>query len=182
MADEAQISGAALEMESDGEHDRKKGGVIPMLAAVALGLGGGGMLGSVFLGPSVGSAMAARAAHTQDEGGGGGHDGEGGDGAGEDAFHVIDNLVVNPAESSGMRFLLTTVAVEATDAGRTNDLAARDMELRDALLRVLGSKTVKELTDIEQRSAIVAEIRAAIEDVVGEGVVSRIYIPQFVIQ
>jgi flagellar FliL protein len=98
------------------------------------------------------------------------------------ALHLIDNLVVNPARSRGTRFLLVSVAVQVRPPATTALVAERDVELRAALLLVLGARSVDELTDIEQRALIVDEVRETIEEVLGPDVVHDVFIPQFVIQ
>jgi flagellar FliL protein len=68
------------------------------------------------------------------------------------------------------------------DPKSTKSLEDRDAEIRDALIRAVGSKTVRELADVTLREALVADIRLALDGVVGAGVIRRIFIPQFVIQ
>ena len=70
---------------------------------------------------------------------------------------------MNPSDSEGSRFLLTSIALEPTDADLKDELVARDVELRDALLKVLGGKTVDQLVDIGQRAALAEDLKAAIE-------------------
>ena len=90
--------------------------------------------------------------------------------------------MVNPAKSAGTRFLLTSIAMEVTAGGAEDGLEEREVELRDALIIVLGAKTVEELTDISNRDRIAQEIFVVFEEILGKGLVHRIYIPQFVIQ
>ena len=158
--------------EETSEEPRKKSVIFPILV-VLICLATGGAVGAKGLGSTVGSVLADRAAN-----GGGGHGGEGEPAA----LHVVDNLVVNPAGSGGGRFLLTSIALEAVSPEERAVLAARDVELRDAMILVLGSKTVMELHDISRRSSIAGELLEAVERVVGDHVVSRLFIPQFVIQ
>src|SRR5690606_3888120 len=64
--------------------------------------------------------------------------------------HTIDALVVNPAGSDGLRFLMATMVVEVDAPGTVDQLQRRDAEVREAILRTLGSKTVPELADVAQ--------------------------------
>ena len=79
-------------------------------------------------------------------------------------------------------FLLASVAFETADTSLDDAITARDFEIRDALIRVLGLKTVDQLTDYGFRDELVAQLEAAVEGVIGEGSVMRIYLPQYVIQ
>lgn len=96
--------------------------------------------------------------------------------------HSVDNLVLNPANSGGMRFLMVSVAFDLKDAAAAETLKARDAEVRDALIHLLGGKTVEELAAPGNRDALKAEILASVASLMDEGAVRRIYLPQFVIQ
>jgi flagellar basal body-associated protein FliL len=98
------------------------------------------------------------------------------------ALHQIENLVVNPAGSQGLRFLVVSIAIEVGDAKASADLVARDAELRDALVSLLGQKTVPELIDVGQREALRDEIRSTVVSILGRPSVLRVYLPLFVVQ
>lgn len=98
------------------------------------------------------------------------------------ALHLVEDVVVNPAQSRGTRFLLVSVAFEVDDKDAAARLAARDAELRDVLLDVLGNKTVEELADVSRREALKEEIRAAAQPLLPGGQVHRVYLPLYVIQ
>jgi flagellar FliL protein len=164
---------------------RKKGSALMAVVAAVVMAGGGAFAGMSFLGPTVGQALASDP--TAEAGGGHGDDGHGGDGYGggggaELQVHVIDNLVVNPAGTNASRFLLASVALAPGELADVDDLAARDIEMRDVLLRLLGTKTVAELADIQNRSALTEEMAYALGEILGAGWVKRIYLPEFVIQ
>lgn len=153
---------------------RARGGLLVLAAAGLVGIGLGGSLGGLFVGPMVGARMAAATADEDSD--------EGNEEEFTGRMHLIDNLVVNPAQSNGTRFLLLTVAA---DLGEFNDpeiLGDRDFAMRDAILQLLGSKTVAELSDISRRPQLIGEIREALDGVLGPSSVRRLFIPQFVIQ
>ncbi len=161
------------------EHEgRKSARILPLVIVGLVGLGGGGAVGGKALGARVGEELARREVEGPSESGGGGH------GEGEEAtsLHIIDNLVVNPAQSGGTRFLLTSIAIQVVSSEDTALLLALDVELRDTLIMVLGSKTVSQLTDIALRSGIVEEIFEALEHITGPEIIHRVFLPQFVIQ
>ena len=99
-----------------------------------------------------------------------------------DLVHLLDNLVVNPAQSRGTRFLLTSIGIEASDPTQTVLIEANEAMLRDAVITVLAAKTVDELMDIPSRSQLKDEIEGTIVSVMGPGVVRGTYLSQFVIQ
>jgi len=96
--------------------------------------------------------------------------------------HTIDALVVNPAGSDGLRFLMATMVVEVDAPSTAEQLQRRDAEVREAVLRTLGSKTVPELADVTNRDALKQELRETLLDLLDRGHVRRIHLPQFVIQ
>jgi flagellar FliL protein len=173
-----------LEEELLEEGLKKKGGLMaPLLVALAA-LGGGGAAGALFLGPTVVAPMLVSDPSEkpkEDKGGGGGH---GGGGHGEPVTNLVsvENLVVNPAGSEGSRFLLVSVALELADPGMVDAILARDVELRDALILSFGTKTVAELADISRRAALIAEVKGALDHIVGDGVITKVFLPQYVIQ
>jgi len=166
---------------------------MPVLLGVAVGaLVVGGALGATVIGPMVakkmgkttpvvaaadsGAAHAAEGEHAPAEGG------AEGEAAAAPAVHLLDNLVLNPAGSGGSRFLLMSVAIEASDAAAVESFKTRDAELRDIVLTALGPKTVDELTDISKREQFKKEIQDALTEKFGKNLVKRLYFPQFVVQ
>lgn len=156
---------------------RKAGMVLPVLLAV-LASGIGGTVGFTLLGSPVGSWMVARAEDAGKKGGGHG----GGHGSSAPTLHILDNLVVNPAGSEGTRYLLVSVAIEPEDPAMVEDLASLDVALRHGLLSFFGSKTVQELANIAARDDLVEEMKTLLSHEVGDELIHRIYLPQYVIQ
>lgn len=97
-------------------------------------------------------------------------------------IYLMENIVLNPAGTSGTRFLMATIAVELSDAKYVDRLKERDAEARDVLVSLLGRKTVDELSDATRRDAFRAEANAAIAPLLPKKAVKRVFFPQFVIQ
>lgn len=162
-----------------------------MMIAIAGLVGGlviGGLGGSFALGPMLAKRLAvpraAAAAATTEEASGeeehGGKDGEKKAGA---TVHTMDNLVLNPAGSNGTRFLMAAVAAEVKDEKVKEEMNGRDAELRDAVLRVLGERTVDQLADMSLREGIKKEVIDSLNSrLQSKTAVRRVYFPQFVIQ
>lgn len=159
--------------------------MLPILLVVLGGLIFGGASGFFMVGPAVakkvapaaaGAAGAEKAEAPKEEEAAA--EGEGG----EAKVFLLDNMVLNPAGSSGQRFLLVSIALRLANAEIETELKARDAEVRDAMLRVLGAKHVEELSDITQRDRIKDELRKALDEILKPGSVKGLYFPQFVIQ
>jgi flagellar protein FliL len=97
-------------------------------------------------------------------------------------LHVVDNLVLNPANSGGTRFLMVSATFEVKDAAAAEQLKERDAEIRDALLALFGKKTVEQLTDVNEREAVKAEVMSSVAPLFAPGTVKKVFFPQFVIQ
>ncbi len=177
MADERPEKEAEEGQEEEG--GRKAGLLVPLLVAL-FALGVGGAMGTLFLGPGLAPMLVSDPSHEGEKGGGG----HGGGGHGESASNIIEveNLVVNPAGTDGMRFLLVSVALELEDPSLVEEIAPRDVAIRDALILFFGRKTVDELAAVEGRKEMMAELKGTLEEVLGHGVIHRIYLPQYVIQ
>ena len=175
------MSDESLELDELEPTERKKGGALIVVAAIAAA-GAGAFLGLQFIGPMVGTTLASEPGAESTESGGGGDHGEEGGGGAATQVHIIDNLIVNPAQSGGTRFLIASIALAPGAHGTVEDLAARDVELRDAMLRLLGSKTVEVLSDITQRDALTREMLTTLTEKLGDGAVARVFLPQFMIQ
>jgi flagellar protein FliL len=99
------------------------------------------------------------------------------------AVYSIENLVLNPAQSGGTRFLMTTVGFGVNQAGLVDQMANREAEIRDIVLRVLGSKTVAELSDMNFRmTTLKDELRTEVGPLLPPRSIVDIYFPQFVLQ
>ena len=102
---------------------------------------------------------------------------------GAGTVHVIDNMVLNPAMTSGARFLLVATAIEVSEPALMEELKVRDAEARDVLISVLGSRTVDQLSDLSQRDSLRAEVSRAFNTMLARPkAVRRVYFPQFVVQ
>jgi flagellar FliL protein len=96
--------------------------------------------------------------------------------------HAIENLVLNPAQSGGTRFLMVTATFELRDAGTEQLMKDHEAEVRDHILALLGKKTVDELADITKRDQIKKEVLDAVSPLFSKGAVRKVFFPQFVIQ
>lgn len=59
---------------------------------------------------------------------------------------------------------------------------ARKVLIDDALVRIIGSKTVESMTSTEGKEALKQEILAAVEEIVYEPVITGVYIVKLVVQ
>ena len=104
-----------------------------------------------------------------------------GEGAGSQVY-TLDNLVLNPAESGGTRFLLLSITFQSSNASVLDAMKAKDAELRDVVLVTLGAKTVEQLANMRARDSLKVELASAARKLLKKKAKIRVYFPQFVIQ
>ncbi len=97
-------------------------------------------------------------------------------------IHVIEDLVVNPAESGGSRYVAASVAFEMATPDAAAIIEKHDPQIKDFLIRILGSRTVAELADVRTREQLREEIRSAAEEILGAGSIKAVYFVNFVLQ
>ena len=179
--------------EPQATEDASAGPAKPTMLLLIAGLVGGlviGALGGSFaLGPMLAKKLAApgsaEAATTEESGekGEGGEHGKEGDKKAGATVHMMENLVLNPSGSNGTRFLMAAVAAEVKDEKVKDEMTGRDAELRDAVLRLLGERTVDQLSDIAQREVLKKSLTDSLNArLASKSAIKRVYFPQFVIQ
>ena len=97
-------------------------------------------------------------------------------------MHTLTNVIVNPAGSGGSRFLLLDVALRLSTDAAVLELTGRDAEVRDAIVHLLGAKSVTELAEISGRDVIKNEMQGLISSILTSGTVNAIFFPRYVIQ
>lgn len=166
-----------------------------LVGGLAVGVGAGLFGIGPMVAKSSGYVVTADTTHAEGEEGadgeggaaaGGEHAGKEGEAGGASTLHLIDNLVLNPAGSGGTRFLMVAAAVEFKDATLVDAFKARDAEVRDIVLRVMGAKTVDQLSDMAVRDSLRKELGDSLSGLVPKAQrkqgIRRVYFPQFVIQ
>lgn len=97
--------------------------------------------------------------------------------------YSISDLVLNPAQSGGTRFLMLSVAFDMKDSTGVELLKQRDAEIKDAVLALVGAKTVEQLSEVTAREPLKAEIKDLVAKIVKKKkIIKRVSFPQFVIQ
>ena len=99
-----------------------------------------------------------------------------------DHVYVVKDLVVNPAGTNGLRFLLTTVGLEVTSEETVKELEKRDVQIHDSIIGILTSKTLPELDDTNSRDSLKYSIRDSINNELVTGKVMNVYFSKFIIQ
>jgi flagellar FliL protein len=108
---------------------------------------------------------------------------------------LLEDIIVNPAGTRGSRYLSVSVGVEmdapaAAEGGgghgggeaAHSPLDMKKPQLRDALIGILSSKTIVQLTTVEDKELIRQEILATFREILSPEPVYQIYFVDFVLQ
>ena len=96
--------------------------------------------------------------------------------------YTIADFVVNPAQSEGKHFFVTTIVFGLVSEDLRSRMEARDVILRDKLLQALGSKHYRWYTQIENRAKLREEIKTIAEEVLQVKGGVRVYFNKYVTQ
>ena len=94
----------------------------------------------------------------------------------------LPTLTVNLADGSGNRYLKIGMEVEVSAQDAVQELQNQNARVRDAIILLLSSKTVAELTSAEGKVLLKNEVVARLNQILGAPRVVRMYFTDFVIQ
>lgn len=102
---------------------------------------------------------------------------------GEGSFlYSIKDIVVNPAGTGGSRFLSVSFGFELKTQMLETDFEEREPLVRDALITILSSKTVAQLTDTKQKEIMRYQIKKRLADLFHTEDLEAVYYTDFVLQ
>lgn len=107
--------------------------------------------------------------------------GHGGESAGS-ILHAVENIVVNPAGTGGSRYLSVSFAFELGNKEAEGMFVDRDAIIRDALITILSSKSVSQLTDPKEKEITRLQIKRRIETLLKTEEIAGVYYTDFVLQ
>ena len=181
MAKDEEKAGEAKQETSSGGGG--KGGIVMVIAAalVSLGLGAGGafFFASSQVPPPVvqdqtaeaemaqEKAVAKQRAMTVDF---------------KDRLYSLDPFVVNVTGDGYNRFLKLRVELETSEVDLKEEIDARLPQVRDALIVLLSSKQLSDITDFEGKALLKEDILERVNDLLDTGKVRSILFTEFVVQ
>lgn len=102
----------------------------------------------------------------------------------ETTAHIfeVEDIIVNPAGTGGTRFLSASVGFELEYEDMMPLFKARQPQIRDALITILGSKNIEQLTDMRQKEIARLQIKRRVEQLLETDELTAVYFTDFVIQ
>ncbi len=103
---------------------------------------------------------------------------------GGSASHIFEvgDVIVNPAGTGGTRFLSASIGFEVSDEETMDLFKARQPQIRDALITILGSKNIEQLTDMKQKEIARLQIKKRVTKLLDTEELMAVYFTDFVIQ
>ncbi len=101
---------------------------------------------------------------------------------GTGSVHLIEDIIVNPAGTGGRRFLSTSIGFELSTPEASTLFEERDAVVRDALITILSSQSIPELSDFKQRERLRKLIQLRVQKLLGTEEVAAVYFTEFVLQ
>jgi flagellar protein FliL len=96
--------------------------------------------------------------------------------------YAIKDIVVNPAGTGGSRFLSVSFGFDLASQEAMAQIEEREPLVRDALITILSSKTLAELTDAKQKEVMRMQIKKRVAQLVGADELLGVYYTDFVLQ
>ncbi len=96
----------------------------------------------------------------------------------------LKSFIVNLMDKSGVgkRYLKVNIDVEVGKELDKQIIESHNPQIRDTILLLLSSQTLDEINTMEGKLALKQELLSRMKQILGEGVVRRIYFTEFVVQ
>ncbi len=95
---------------------------------------------------------------------------------------LIEDIIVNPAGTGGRRFLSTSIGFELESEAVSGLIVEREAIVRDALITILSSQSIPELSDFKQREKLRRLIKLRVEKLLQTEEIAAVYFTEFVLQ
>ncbi|NOY88201.1 MAG: flagellar basal body-associated FliL family protein [FCB group bacterium] len=97
-------------------------------------------------------------------------------------IYTIKNIVVNPAGTGGSRFLSVSFGFELESPELEQEFSQKEPIIRDALITILSSRTVAQLTDPKQKEIVRYQIKKRVSQLMDTDGLDGVYYTDFVLQ
>ncbi len=105
-----------------------------------------------------------------------------GTGKSESFVYAIKDIVINPAGTGGSRFLSVSFGFELASNQLAAEFERRELLVRDALITIMSSKTVAQLTDAKQKEITRYQIKKRLSQLLNTEDLTAVYYTDFVLQ
>ncbi len=94
----------------------------------------------------------------------------------------LQDVIVNPAESRGMQFVLVNFGFEVRSDSDVDLMKEREVQIRDILIKTISAHTLVELDGPEDKENLRNEIKRALKGVLPANHLMNVYFSNYIIQ
>lgn len=96
--------------------------------------------------------------------------------------YQMEELVINPANTNGKRYLLVEISLELKDKEHILQFEKNQMKLKQEIIESLSTRTIRELTQVEGREEIREDLIEIINSTIDIPTVRNLYFTKYVMQ
>ncbi len=96
--------------------------------------------------------------------------------------YVVEDIIVNPANTQGKRLMLTSLGFDLGDEVSNSSMEEKEIPVRDMIINTLASKTIEQLSNVQYRDTLKAEITGNLKKLIPKIKVNKVYFSKYIIQ
>nr|MBN2278331.1 flagellar basal body-associated FliL family protein [candidate division Zixibacteria bacterium] len=174
MADDKLGDETALAEEGAAGKSKKSSPIIIYLIIAVIMAVGGYFAGTRLTGSSTKEPEAAKSEEHKGE--------EAKKPAGVSEVYMMQDIIVNPSGTGGTRFLSVSIGFDVGSKETLALLEKREPVIKDALITILGSKTIEQLSDAKQKEITRYQIKKRTEQLLQINDLQAVYFTDFILQ
>jgi flagellar FliL protein len=95
---------------------------------------------------------------------------------------MMEDIIVNPSGTGGTRFLSVSIGFEVGSKETVVSFEKREPVIKDALITILGSKTIEQLSDPKEKEITRYQIKKRVEQLMQADDLAAVYFTDFILQ
>jgi flagellar protein FliL len=96
--------------------------------------------------------------------------------------YMVEDLIVNPAKTDGKRLLLSSLGFDVSSEKDHQELKSKEVLLKDAVISVMSSKEMTQLSNIAYRDTLRTEIIKRLSQLMPAVKINTIYFSKYILQ
>ncbi|MFZ1290318.1 MAG: flagellar basal body-associated FliL family protein [Melioribacteraceae bacterium] len=109
------------------------------------------------------------------------HSGEGEEGKSATQIFSIEDLIINPAGTSGQRLLLLSVGFGVANEEKATLLKDNEIVIKDMILNSMSQKSLSELSRVELKDSLKIEIANQVNKLLPKANIKNVYFSKYVL-
>lgn len=97
-------------------------------------------------------------------------------------IYVVEDLIINPAGTDGKRLLLSSLGFDLPNEKYQSELKEKEILVKDAIISVLGSKDMTQLSNSSYRDTLRIQITQKLNRLIPNVKISNVYFSKYILQ